>query len=598
MKKIILPLINLSLILIVIVLSAATFYKRLLMRDLFSYGGYYLLLLLVLFWIITILQCLRQHKPDLKAFAKSYGWGIFAALVISIIIFMSVTPLFRVLSDETNLLADSKSMIYEKRTDNITMGMWYYDNFYPINREIPKRPLLFPFLASIIHILCGYHAKNVFVLNFIVLFTILSLVYFFIKNHLGSIWALPAIFLVASQPIIVQNATSGGFDLTAALFLMICFMSLEWFLKKPSALRFQFLWVNLLMVANVRHEGILACLFVVLFLFIFKYIRYGFFKTRMSVIYFSTPLIFLLTFWQRLLVRDPFETTGAPFSAAYFIKNTVTFFKMFFDYRFFFPYASIINLVGFIALLYFIYLFIAKKVMGELWQRHLIIISAAVLAINWVLYASFYNGMIDHPSCSRYYAIFFISLSLFSLFLASRFTIFTKRPEYILMLSILMFVLYQPVSIQDRFSRMQTLPREYRFTMNFLDKEAQKNRGFMVIADRPGQYTVHDYGAVNFDYANHVRGIIDGFNNRLYENIYVIQDIEYATFQPKPATKLNDNFVLETVAEMQNNAEFFTRISKVVSVNGKPRIVEPPKIAEPPKAPELPKNSEAAVPAK
>jgi hypothetical protein len=578
----ILPVINFLLILIAVTLSVITLLDRFLMQNCLSYSGYYLTLILVFLWVVTLLQCLRYYKPSLKDFFRSYGPGILASLILCVIIFVSVKPMFRVLSDETNLMADSKSMLYERRVDNTTTGKWYYDNFNPIRREIPKRPMVFPFLTHLLHVIFGYHPENVFILNFLVLFALFSFIYVIIKSHFGNIWAFPAVLLVASQPIVVQGATCGGFDLLSAFFLIVCFVCLKWFISAPSAMKFQLLWITLIMHANIRYEGIAVFVIVMPLLAVFRYIKLDFFRTKMNFIYFCTPLLMLTTFWQRVLVKNPFEVSSgvAPISFSSFIGNNLIFLKSLIDYRFFLPYATIIDNIGIIALIYFGFQELSKWRIEKVYRKHLVIISVICVLVYWVMYTSFCFGRIDHPTMSRYYTFFYILLSIFAVMLATRIKIFRQKPEYILILSIAAFILYHPVSVQDRFSRTQTLPRQYRFVMNFLKKVEQNNRNFMIIAERPGMYTAWNYGAVNFAFANQQRWIGEEYNRHLYENIFVVQEIEYATGQPKKEDGLDSRYVLAKVAELQGRGDNFTRISRVTAIReNKPKIPQTPKQA-------------------
>jgi len=540
------------------------------MKNTFSYGGYYIVFALVSLWAWTIIKTYINYRGDIRAYLKKYRKGVVISLLLTIVIFLSVTPSFRVLSDETNLLAVSKSMVYEKRVDNVTMGKWYYDSFYPINREMQKRPLVFPFFASILHTFLGYRPENLFLLNAIALFAFFLLIYIAFKNRLGEVWAASALLLVASQPIVIQDAASGGFDFLAALFLLIVFMALQWFLKDPTALKFQLLWVTLLMVANIRYEGIAIFAIVILFLSFFRYIKLKFFRDGSSLAYLLTPLILAINIWPTLLEKNHFETTTEKaFSIKYLVDNSAHFLRSFLDYRFFLPYAGIVNAVGFFALLYFGWRFIFRRLPGERRDRHLIVISAVCMLVMWVLYASFYNGTVDHPTCARYYAIFCISLSVLALLLMHHLAFFRKNALYALALCALMLVIYHPVSVQDRFSRTQLLPREYRFVMEFLKKADKEDKSFLVITDRPGQYTVHNFGAVNFDLANSDNSLYSELSNHLYEKIYVIQEILYATGKPTTGTELDSRYSLETLTESQHSDTCFTRISKVISIKEK-----------------------------
>jgi hypothetical protein len=153
-----------------------------------------------------------------------------------------------------------------------------------------------------------------------------------------------------------------------------------------------------------------------------------------------------------------------------------------------------------------------------------------------------------------------------ALMLAHYFKIFRRKPGYFMAFSVIMFLLYHPVSVQDRFARTQTLPREYRFTMEFLGRVSKIDKRFLIIADRPGQYTVCDFGAVNFDFANRTDSLCYDITNHLYGDIYVMQDIFYSTGKPSPSTELDGRYGLKTLAESQNTIDYFTRISKVVSI--------------------------------
>ena len=93
------------------------------------------------------------------------------------------------------------------------MGKSYYDIYWPINDELPKRPLLFPFGVHILHVFLGYSYYNAFIFNGIVLWLLLISVFVVAKNFKDNLYGIGMMFIVVSQPIITANATSAGFDL-------------------------------------------------------------------------------------------------------------------------------------------------------------------------------------------------------------------------------------------------------------------------------------------------------------------------------------------------------------------------------------------------
>lgn len=567
-KQIMLPL-NVLLGIVTPILFVASFFNRVFARNLYSYGGYYIIFGLFVLWLVSILRCALHEKFDIRSWLRNYRSGIILCIVLTAVIFISVKPITRVLCDETNLMGMAKSMTYEKRTDNVTMGKWYYDNFYPLNREMDKRPLLFPLLVSLIHTIVGYHAENVFVLNGLVLLSLFLLLYILGKNAFGEIWAAALVILVASQPLIIQCATSGGFELLAAFFLVVCFACLKWFLEKPdSALRFQFLWINLIVLASIRYEGIMSFILAVIILTSLRYIKRNFFAGNFNIIYFYTPLALLPNFLVSILIKNPFELKGNEpvFAARYFLKNSVDIYKSLLDFSFSLPYAAIVDFIGIIAVFFFINKFIEGIYPEEKGRRHLVIISASCVLVNFLSHCFYFQGWIWHASDARLFMAYTVVLSVLALMFMYSIDFLKKRPVYVLLFSIMMFFLYNPVSVEDRFSRTQTLPREYRFVLHYLKQEAVRtNNSFVVVTDRPGMYTVHNYGAVDFNNANSSNDLLDGFNNRLYGDIIVVQKIEYETQMPAKDNTLDKKYNLRPIAESQIDGTMFIRISRVLS---------------------------------
>lgn len=86
---------------------------------------------------------------------------------------------------------------------------------------------------------------------------------------------------------------------------------------------------------------------------------------------------------------------------------------------------------------------------------------------------------------------------------------------------------------------------------------------------RPGQFTVHHYGAVSFHTANRptrTEELIGNYQHHLFTTMLVIQEIAYDSQHPTAETRLTDRFELEPVFELQYTAQLFLRISRVVAI--------------------------------
>ena len=539
------------------------FYNKALIQTSFISASYYLILVLFLFWIATLAKAWANNRPDFRSIVRSYGVGILFCLLACALIFVSVKPQFRILADETNLLAVSRSMTFEHRVDNVTMGNWYYSNFQPMNRETDKRPLLYPFLTSLIHTTTGFRPENAFAVNFILLAGLLMMVFILVQRACGASWAYGAVILVLANPVVTQSATSGGIELCATFFTAASLVSLFYFLKAPDALRFQILWANLLMLANTRYESALFFVILASLLFFMKYIPGAYWGQ--AWIFPVTPALFLPWIWQRMIFvshPNPFELKAGEkaFSVGHLLNHTKDFFMTGIRFDYSLPYAVPVLWLGMIGLF-----FLSFKTMSSRLPKHqqkFIFLSALALLAIWVTLTAYFFGIPSQAADSRFFVPFAILLSLGTVYFLSKVLSSKIGASFFLLFSILVFLLYHPQSVENRFCNSLILTREHRLVMDFL--EEQPGRNFLIIAERPGMYTAKEYGAVDFNYANsHKEDVLLQLRRHLYRDIFVAQEILYEGLLPTKASNLDPQFQLSPILELQNNAVSFIRISRV-----------------------------------
>ena len=514
-------------------------------------------------WVIQLWCYCTAVSFSFKAFLKRYWLGLIGALILTCCIFISLSPDYRVLSDETNLLAVSKSMTYNKTIFNTTMGKWYYDNFYPIQQEIEKRPPMFPFMLSLLHSFFGFSRVNAFILNGLSLFTLLSLIYVCAKKNLDTISGFAAMLLVASQPIVTLSATSAGFDLFSATFLAITLVSLYGFMRDPNSHGLALLWVNLMMFCYIRYESIIYFVLLVGFISGFRLLRLHYVKPFLYL-YVLTPLIYLPFIWQSSVKTGTYVEDAEGVS----LFNIARFWAQFselasaqFRFDFYLPFATGINLTGILLLCILLVGIALKKFrLVKLYQRYYAFTVSSCLLVHTFLYLVYYFGQYTHPISARYYIVFVLCLSIVPLIYKS---VTQMLPSRLLLAgAAIAFILYHPVNVENRFFNTLTLPRKTRYVGAFLNKLQRK--AVLVIVDRPGQYTAENYGAVNFDYANrNVNSLLSELKRGLFEEIIVVQDLNYDSQSPVSNNDLNASFLLETLSTRQYTPTEYIRISRV-----------------------------------
>ncbi len=526
-------------------------------KTLVSGFSYYIILIMTGFWVFATL-------PFFKQVLKGKWKALTISLLMTIVVFVSIPPKYRVLSDETNLLSVSQSMTFRRDISNVTQAKFYYGNLNIIQGDLPTRPLLFPFLTSIVHTVSGYRYQNVFALNFIILFALLSMTFLTVEASLGTLSAIAASMLLLSIPTLTLSASSGGFDLCSLFFLGLSLVCLYRFLKAQTNENFGMLLINLIMLSQIRYESIAYVAIIMGTLLVMKKIKFEMI-TKNAFLIAAAPFFIIPMLLQRKLTPNTFENPPGvpPFSFDHFVKHAGDLFNGMVHFQADYPYPSYLNLLA-IAMLVFILVVATPKLKQHLdqTQKTFAGLILALVAISLAIVLSHHFGLFPHPTQARLFLVFLSFLALMPVAFRYFFpTLLTERKLFTI--AVVSFSLYHPVATQGRFTNALTIIRETEDLYAFLDQV--NDQKILIIVDRPGQYTVANTGAVGFGLANANKdGIISDLNRGLYNSIYVFQKFSYETGKPLPDQALDPKFVLEPVKELQVTASDFIRISKVV----------------------------------
>lgn len=539
-----------------------SFKSREIMTWLYAHTSYYLVFALCIIWIFQLLRLLSKSNFSLAKFVKSYWLGSSLALILTITVFISVPVKLKIFNDETNLLAVSQSMLYQKQAYRISMGKYYYGNLHPVEVEIPNRPLLFPFATCLIHSVLGYHYQNVFILNFLVMFLFLTGTFVAVQKSTDTFSAIAAMFLILAQPLIPIYGTSGGYDLFSTFFFALALLVLYGFLKSPNSENFAFLWVSLLMFANIRYES--CIFFLIIVCASIKYQKLEYFKSH-AYIFSLTPILSLPFIWQRLLSVGTYENPQgvALFSIQSFLKHSIIFIENLMNLNFDLPYAGLLNLTALIIIFYILMQVMTKKMVLKSYQMVFGWILAICLSTMLVIVLAHHLGRYDLPTQARLFMYFCVFSSLIPIILR------THGPAWVtgktlLIASIVVFLIYNPIALKHRFINRLLATRIHHQSLAYLD--SLKNRDVLIITAYSGQFTAMNFGAVNFNYANkHRHEILNELKKHLYSQILIIQEIDTDTNLPKYGNQnLDPIFKLNILREVQVLKDRWLRFSSVL----------------------------------
>jgi hypothetical protein len=396
------------------------------------------------------------------------------------------------------------------------MAKHYFGNLNVINKEIPKRPLMFPFFSSLVHSVIGFKSWAPFVVNFICLTSLLfaAIYYFWLKG--GLFIGLGSAFLILSHPVVPMFATSAGFDLASAVFFILSLFAFSSFVKHD---RYGTLFISTLAVfAHIRYESILIAMILIGFAF-FKKKR----LPKMVELFQGALFGFFMLphFWQRILSQGKYENPQGVevFSFSNFTDHLYQFATGFIDFSGFLPYNTIVLWLGLVCASYQVYL----RFRGQL-KDHYLVYGLCILA-GVVVYLSHHAGVFTHPAQVR----FFIPLTIFlSVSCALTFLQFKMRfkPMVYPLCCMGLLAFYHPVASENRFLNTLTINRDlswvYQVASNYTPSEV------LFVYDRPGQLVAKGYGAVNFSYAkDNWKALTSDLDRGLYQRIIFIEKLPY-----------------------------------------------------------------------
>ena len=527
--------------------------------------SYFIVFVLFCLWAVRLGLYLKAERFSLRQFLSAYYPGLVLSFTVAVVLFVSIGLSIKNEYDEQDLLSMSQSMVFGKTIYRFWEGLHYYGNFNVISREIPTRPLLFPFLVSLLHTFFGFSAINAFLLNFICLFIFLSGVFILTRRSLDSSFSAAAVFFIASCPVFAIFSVSGGFDLLSALFFGLTLVSCYGFMAKPTGTAFSLFWMNAMMFCHVRYESFVYFFIMLGILSFSRAITPAVLKESAFWISF-TPVFFLPVAWQRILVKAGDVPPGIPgFSFSHFKEHVWGFIRN--QYHFLpLPHYLIMNIaLLLIAVFLFVDVFIRKKSFREEFQRRFILLLGLCTVFGCTLGLSWWGGGPSNPTGTRYFLFFSALASLLPVVLCiARSPGLTRfHGRTLLLASVAVFFACHPAAVDGRTLDTLIGKREDDAVVEAVREVGRSD--IVVVTHLPELVACRGIGAVGFDYANaHAGELLSQLGRHLFRDIVVVQQISESTGKPEPEWELKSDYVLEPpFFELETVPGDFIRASRV-----------------------------------
>jgi len=375
------------------------------------------LLLVFGLWLYSLYNVHRKELNLLHFLPrKRSAWLIISAITI---LFLLYEPFeFKFVYDEL-LISTSAELMHHSRLTG--MPQWandYSGSYVFLQTILDKRPLFFPFLLSLVHDFTGYRYENVFLLNAILTFFMLVLIYSVSKiftNHRGGILA---VLLAGTLPLFSVLATSGHFEILNIVMLLMTIALSYYYMEKPNDRRLIPLVYCLVLFSQVRYENSIYLLpFGILILLGWRKAGRPILPWRVII----TPLFLIVStlHYRMILLQNQSYFQAGPngrdltFSLSYAYENLASACRFLLSVGFGHANSYLLSIFGFTSLALFV-IYLWKRAPSRMGQEAKITVMTAFLIsiILLSLVLTFFNfGLFDNFITSR------LSLPLHLLFI-------------------------------------------------------------------------------------------------------------------------------------------------------------------------------------
>ena len=304
-------------------------------EQLIAAGGYYYMLGLFGLFVFFAWRVARARRQVWSAWLRHPGW-MGTALATAIAFTLWSDPFqHKVLFDEYVLQATGFHMHATKEIGTVIRAYDLFGTWLPIDTFLDKRPYFFSFLLSLAHDLTGYRLANIFFLNSALTAALLGLAYWFARELTGRAGGLLAVGLLATMPLLGQNATGAGMEIHNLTMLALTMCAALLYLRAPDEDRLALLILATVLLAQSRYESVIFVGPVALVIVL------GWYRNRrvlLPLIAVFSPLLLVPYAWHnRVVDATPLlwqlhEGQHARFSTEYLAGNLSGAFGFFFNF--------------------------------------------------------------------------------------------------------------------------------------------------------------------------------------------------------------------------------------------------------------------------
>lgn len=542
-------------------------------------GGYWVMLGLTVLFGWSLLRLWREDPAGPgELIRRKPRWPALLVAGCGTLLLVHENYGFKILMDEVMLLGTSMSMHLDKSAVVPMRGHDIQGAFQLMAGQLDKRPLLQPFLVSLIHSVAGYRPENVFVLNTVLTYVLLGLGHLLGSRLAGRGAGAVVVILLTSLPLLAQNATGGGFELLNLVLIAATLLLGMRYLARRDGASLDAFGLAAILLANTRYESAVFLLPVgLMILWVWWQER----APRITWLLVAMPLLLLPAAWQNKVfsVRSSaWELGGQPgyeqvFSSAYLPENIGHALNFLFSTTGEHSNSPVFSLLGCLALPFFA-LWCVKR-LGRLRETPPAPAALALFALGFaahtLLLLCYFWGKFDDPVIRR------LSLPLHLTFALAVVTVAAElirgdrgwRPLAAIV-GVGFFAYSLPAMARHDYSLDYYVGREMEWRREFI--AAHPERDYLFIDNNSIIWITHLVSATPVQQTVDNKGnLVFSFRNRIFSTFYVFQrldvDPETGALQVQKEDRLGSDYRLEPVWERRFTPLTVSRISRVTAID-------------------------------
>ncbi len=551
------------------------------------YGGYWAMLLLTLLFGWSLYKVCKDSWVGLAGWREKPRWPVVLIIGCGLLLLVHETYGFKILMDEVMLLGTSMSMHFDRSTIVPMRGNDIQGVFQVVSGQLDKRPLFQPFLVSGLHDLTGYRPENVFVLNTVLTFVLLTLAYVTGCRINGRGAGAVAVLLLTSLPLLAQNATGGGFELLNLVMILSTLLLGMRYMKLRDGNTLDAFGLSAILLAQTRYESVLFLVPVGLIVLLVWWTDR---RPSLTWTVIFMPLLMLVYAFhnQVFSVRtSSWELASKPgydraFALSYIPENIAHGLNFFFSTNGEHSNSLVLSGLGFVALPFFGLW--GMKIFGRVRetspQKAALAIFSLGFAAHTLLLLCYFWGKFDDPVIRRLSLPLNLVLVIATVTVAAELNWKGKIWRILtVVVGIGFFTHSVPAMARHSYALEYYVGREMEWRRDFIAAHPEKD--YLFIDNNSIVWITHLISATPVKQALDQKGnIIFNFRNHIFSAMYVFQrlavDPSTGHFSVPTEDDLGPDYQLETVWERRFTPMTVSRISRVLSIREGPVVLPQP----------------------